>query len=48
VTDVRNGEVLLGGFVNTSAQRAELEKIAGAVGGVTRVHNFIGVREQID
>jgi hyperosmotically inducible periplasmic protein len=47
VTDVRNGEVLLGGFVNTSAQRAELERIANGVEGVTRVHNFIGVREEL-
>ncbi len=45
VTDVRNGEVLLGGFVNTSAARADLEAIASKVDGVTKVHNFIGVRE---
>lgn len=48
VTDVRNGEVLLGGFVETSEQRTELERIASEVEGVTRVHNFIGVREQVD
>jgi osmotically-inducible protein OsmY len=47
VTDVRNGDVLLGGFVNTSAQRAELERIAKGVEGVTRVHNFIGVRDEL-
>lgn len=45
VTDVRNGEVLLGGFVDTSTARDDIEAIARKVDGVTEVHNFIGVRE---
>ena len=44
VTDVRNGEVLLGGFVDTAEQRGRIEKIAADVEGVTKVHNFIGTR----
>lgn len=44
VTDVRNGEVLLGGFVDTAEQRQRIEEIASEVEGVTKVHNFIGTR----
>jgi osmotically-inducible protein OsmY len=45
VTDVRNGEVLLGGFVNQSSQRSAIETITKNVEGVTKVHNFIGVKQ---
>ncbi len=45
ITDVRNGEVLLGGFVDTASQRDAIARIASGVEGVTRVHNFIGTRE---
>jgi osmotically-inducible protein OsmY len=44
VTDVRNGEVLLGGFVNSERVRDDIVKKAEAVEGVTKVHNFIGVK----
>jgi len=45
ITDVRNGEVLLGGFVDTAAHRDAIEKVAAGVEGVTKVHNFVGVRQ---
>lgn len=44
VTDVRNGEVLLGGFVNSERVRDDIVKKAEAVKGVAKVHNFIGVK----
>lgn len=45
VTDVRNGEVLLGGFVNSDRVRDDIEKKAKAVKGVTKVHNHVGVKD---
>ncbi len=45
ITDVRNGEVLLGGFVDTAEHREQIGKIAEGVDGVTKVHNFVGVRQ---
>lgn len=44
-TDVRNGEVLLGGFVNSEPVRDDIVKKAEAVDGVTKVHNYIGVKD---
>jgi hyperosmotically inducible periplasmic protein len=44
ITDVRNGEVLLGGFVDTAEQRDQIDKITKDVTGVTKVHNFIDTR----
>ena len=45
VTDVRNGEVLLGGFVNSEDDRAEIVKQVEGVKGVTKVHSYIDVKQ---
>jgi hyperosmotically inducible protein len=44
ITDVRNSEVLLGGFVNNERERDDIIKKAEAVKGVAKVHNFISVK----
>ena len=44
VTEVRNGEVLMGGFVDTEEARKRSGEIAGHVPGVSKVHNRIAVK----
>jgi osmotically-inducible protein OsmY len=44
VTEVRNGEVLLGGFVDSSETKNRVGEIAGKVSGVSKVHNRLAVR----
>lgn len=43
-TECKNGEILLGGFVATPAQRDAAGKAAAAVPGVKKVHNFLTVK----
>lgn len=45
ITDVRNGEVLLGGFVNNEQEKDDIVKKAEAVEGVAKVHNFISAKD---
>ena len=45
VTEVRNGEVLLGGFVKSSAVRDEITKAVKSIDGVTKVHNRLHVKD---
>lgn len=44
VTHVRNGEVLLGGFVETDQLRSDIVAAAGSVDGVVKVHDRIAVQ----
>jgi hyperosmotically inducible protein len=44
VTEVRNGEVLLGGFVDSANAKDRVGEIAKNVTGVTKVHNRIAVK----
>lgn len=44
VTEVRNGEVLLGGFVESEEVKKRAGEIAGHVPGVTKVHNRLAVK----
>ena len=44
VLEVRNGEVLLGGFVDSDDIKDQAGEIAGAVKGVTKVHNRLVVK----
>jgi osmotically-inducible protein OsmY len=44
VTEVRNGEVLLGGFVSSEKVRDEIETSVKTVKGVSKVHNKIGIK----
>ena len=44
VTEVRNGEVLLGGFVESEDVKKRAGEIAGHVPGVTKVHNRLAVK----
>lgn len=44
VTEVRNGEVLLGGFVDSADIKSRAGVIAEKVPGVTKVHNRLAVR----
>lgn len=44
VLEVRNGEVLMGGFVDSDAIKSNAGDIAGAVKGVTKVHNRLAVK----
>ena len=44
VTEVRNGEVLLGGFVESEEVKKRAGEIAGYVTGVTKVHNRLAVK----
>lgn len=44
VVKVREGEVLLGGYVDDDATRASVAEAAQAVDGVTGVHNKLNVR----
>ena len=44
VTEVRNGEVLLGGFVESEEVRKRAGEIAENVPGVTKVHNRLAVK----
>lgn len=44
VTEVRNGEVLLGGFVESEEVKKRAGEIAGYVAGVTKVHNRLAVK----
>ena len=44
VTEVRNGEVLLGGFVDSAEAKDRVGEIAGHVTGVTKVHNRLAVK----
>jgi hyperosmotically inducible protein len=44
VTEVRNGEVLLGGFVDSADAKDRVGEIAKHVTGVTKVHNRVAVK----
>jgi hyperosmotically inducible protein len=44
VTEVRNGEVLLGGFVSSSKAKDQITAAVRAVEGVTKVHNRLHVK----
>ena len=44
VTEVRNGEVLLGGFVESEDVKKRAGEIAANVTGVTKVHNRLAVK----
>ena len=44
VTEVRNGEVLLGGFVESEHVKTRAGEIAANVTGVTKVHNRLAVK----
>ena len=44
VTEVRNGEALLGGFVESEDVKKRAGEIAGHVPGVTKVHNRLAVK----
>jgi hyperosmotically inducible protein len=44
VTEVRNGEVLLGGFVESAEARDRVGEIAENITGVTKVHNRLAVK----
>ena len=44
VTHVRNGEVLLGGFVETEQLRSDIVAAARSVDGVVKVHDRIAVQ----
>jgi osmotically-inducible protein OsmY len=44
VTHVRNGEVLLGGFVETEQLRSDIVAAASSVDGVAKVHDRIAVQ----
>lgn len=44
VTEVRNGEVLMGGFVESEAVKKRAGEIAGLVPDVTKVHNRLAVK----
>lgn len=44
VTEVRNGEVLLGGFVRSAAVRDEITKACKGIKGVTQVHNRLHIK----
>lgn len=44
VTEVRNGEVLLGGFVESEEVKKRAAEIAGYVPGVTKVHDRLAVK----
>ena len=44
VTHVRNGEVLLGGFVETEQLRSDIAAAASSVDGVLKVHDRIAVQ----
>lgn len=44
VTEVRNGEVLLGGFVESEEVKKRAGEIASHVPGVTKVHNRLAVK----
>lgn len=44
VLEVRNGEVLLGGFVDSDDIKDNAGEIAGKVKGVTKVHNRLAVK----
>jgi hyperosmotically inducible protein len=44
VTEVRNGEVLLGGFVDSADTKKRVGEIATHVPGVTKVHNRVAVK----
>lgn len=44
VTEVRNGEVLLGGFVDDEDTKKRVGEIATHVPGVTKVHNRVAVK----
>jgi hyperosmotically inducible protein len=43
-TEVRQGHVLLSGWVSAEKYRAEAGKIAGSIGGVKQVHNKIALK----
>jgi hyperosmotically inducible protein len=45
VTDVRNGEVILGGFVSSDRVRDNAEKIAKEIKGVDKVYNKISIKK---
>lgn len=44
-TEVREGEVLMSGFVPSETYRTEAGKIAAGISGVTKVHNNIALKE---
>lgn len=44
VTEVRNGEALLGGFVESEEVKQRAGEIAGHVPGVVKVHNRLAVK----
>ena len=44
VTEVRNGEVLLGGFVESEAVKKRAGEISAHVNGVTKVHNRLAIK----
>lgn len=44
VTEVRNGEVLLGGFVESEAVKKRAGEISTHVNGVTKVHNRLAIK----
>jgi hyperosmotically inducible protein len=43
-TDVRQGHVLLSGFVDRDEQRKRAGEIAAAIDGVVKVHNLIAIK----
>jgi len=44
VLEVRNGEVLMGGFVDSADVKNKACEVAGKVSGVTKVHNRLAVK----
>lgn len=44
-TECKNGEILMGGFVSTQAQRDAAGKAVEGVAGVKKVHNFLTVKQ---
>lgn len=42
-TEVRQGQVLLAGFVDDAKVKNAAEQVAGGISGVEKVHNFISV-----